>query len=140
MPDQDPYTGFKMRIGWVLLWSAVLYGVLVTILLMFFGTKVAGDALVWGFMTTIISTMMGWLMAKASTIIDNVWGSSRSSDVKGEYIIKESEDAKKLLLANVPDVPVAAVVTNPDSELLKSDTTAIPKPESDAAQPSQPVT
>jgi len=45
------------------------------------------------FVNTIVSSMMGWLMAKASTIIDNVWGTSQSSERKTEIM---AETAKAL--------------------------------------------
>ena len=88
-----PYMGFKKQIGYTLVVAAVLYGVLVTLFLVFFGTKITSDQMLWGFVNTIVSSMMGWLMAKASTIIDNVWGTSQSSERKTEIM---AETAKAL--------------------------------------------
>jgi uncharacterized membrane protein len=113
MADTDPYMGFKKQIGYTLVVAAVLYGVLVTVLLLFFGVKMTTDDKVWGFANTIISTMLGWLIAKASTIIDNVWGTSRGSDIKTEAMI----DTAKALAARVdPDEP-NPTNTSPEGEV-----------------------
>jgi uncharacterized membrane protein len=93
MIEPDPYIGFKKQIGYTLITAAVIYGVMVTLLLVFWGSMVTQNQLLWGFINTIVSSMMGWLMAKASTVIDNVWGTSQSSERKTELMA----NAAKLL-------------------------------------------
>ena len=94
MPNEpDPYMGFKKQIGYTLIAAAVLYGVLVTLLLVFWGNMITADQMLWGFINTIVSSMMGWLMAKASTIIDNVWGTSQSSERKTEILTDTAKAA-----------------------------------------------
>lgn len=94
MPEPDLYLGFKKQIGYTLILAAVLYGVLVTCLLVFWGNMITSDGMLWGFINTIVSSMMGWLMAKASTIIDNVWGTSQSSERKTELMAETAKAAE----------------------------------------------
>ena len=61
------------------IFSAILYGILVTLLVLAFGERCSANNLVWNFLNTIISTMLGWNLAKASTVIDYVWGASHKT-------------------------------------------------------------
>lgn len=100
MQEPDSYLNFKKQIGYVLVAATVLYGVLVTLLLIFFGSQMSKDQVVWGFINTIVSSMMGWLMGQASTIINNVWGTSQSSDRKTDFIMDASKEAVEKLTKN----------------------------------------
>ena len=53
----------KAWIGLGVLGAAVLYGMGVTVLLVLFGSKATGDALLWGMLNSLISGMFGWTTA-----------------------------------------------------------------------------
>ena len=93
MSDPDPYMGFKKQIGYTLIIAAVLYGVMVTLLLVFVGATITNDQILWGFINTVVSTMLGWLLAKSGTVIDNVWGTSQSSERKTEIMAETAKAA-----------------------------------------------
>ena len=117
----DVYVGFRKQIGYTLIIAAVLYGVLVTLLLVFFGTTITSDQMLWGFINTVVSTMLGWLLAKASTIIDNVWGTSQSSERKTEIMANMAKAATET--ATDAAKTLAATEAAEDSHLTPAEIT-----------------
>ena len=73
------WQSFKFTVGIGVVASAIFYGVFVTVLVLIFGERCSNNNLVWNFLNTIISTTLGWYLAKASTVIDYVWGASHKT-------------------------------------------------------------
>lgn len=73
---------FKRHIGFVVIYAALAYGVGISLMLLFFGRHVVTDDKVWAFLSNVISTVLGWVLSKASTIIDYQYGSSVSGGDK----------------------------------------------------------
>jgi hypothetical protein len=70
------WQSFKFQIGLIIIYSAISYSVLITLAMLFWGRQACENNLLWSFLNTIISTTLGWFLAKASTVIDYVWGAA----------------------------------------------------------------
>jgi hypothetical protein len=73
------WQSFKFTVGIAVIVAAIFYGIFVTLLVLTLGDRCSGNSLVWNFLNTIISTTLGWYLAKASTVIDYVWGASHKT-------------------------------------------------------------
>lgn len=91
----NPWRDFKIQLAKMVVVSTILYGVTVSIAFLFWGAAAAKDQLLWQFITTTVSTMMGWMMSKASTIIDHQFGTSAASDHKTQFLMDEVKNKEK---------------------------------------------
>lgn len=70
------WQSFKFTVGLLVIFSTISYGIFVTIMVIVFGGKACENQQLWVFVTNIVSTTLGWFMAKSSTIIDYIYGAA----------------------------------------------------------------
>lgn len=104
---------FKISVGYIVLISSILYAVLITLLVLVFGTRVVENQPLWAFLTNIISTVLGWLIAKASTIIDHQFGSSKSSEMKTNAMFGQIRELEQLEQPSPPPCPSIEIPESP---------------------------
>jgi hypothetical protein len=71
--------GFRKSIAYMVMIAAITYAGFATValaLLMYFGADLTKEAIVWSFLSNMISTVLGVLLSKFSTIVDHQFGAS----------------------------------------------------------------
>ena len=78
--------GFKRNIAYMVMWAAMAYAGFATlclaIMMYIMGDKdMSRVAIIWSFMSNMISTVLGVLLSKLSTIVDHQFGSSTGAEL-----------------------------------------------------------